>query len=137
VCDTTNSVHYVAYDGKGSVMALLSATNGVVSANYEYGPFGELLRAIGPLARANPFRYSTKYEDEEIGLVYYGYRCYNASVGRWLSRDPMGERGGLNLYGFNRNEPNDFVDPLGDGPRPLNYNNRVPNQVTFDSTSGS
>ena len=38
------------------------------------GPFGELLRATGPMAKANPFRFSTKYQDDETDLLYYGYR---------------------------------------------------------------
>ena len=46
-------------------------------------PFGEVLRATGPMAKANPFRFSTKYQDDETDLLYYGYRYYNASTGRW------------------------------------------------------
>jgi RHS repeat-associated protein len=57
------------------------------------GPFGELLRATGPMAKGNPLRFSNKYQDEETDLVYYGYRYYNASVGRWLSRDPIHDAG--------------------------------------------
>ncbi len=81
--------------------------------HYQYGPFGELLRATGPLSKANPFRFSTKYRDDETDLLYYGYRYCNASVDRWLSRDPKAERGGRNLYGFVRNDPISDFDPLG------------------------
>ncbi len=56
------------------------------------GPFGELLRATGPMAKANPFRFSTKYQDDESDLLYYGLRYYNPSTGRWNSRDPLGDR---------------------------------------------
>jgi RHS repeat-associated protein len=56
------------------------------------GPFGEVIRATGPMAKANPFRFSTKYQDEETDLLYYDYRYYSASTGRWLSRDPIQER---------------------------------------------
>lgn len=41
------------------------------------------------MAKANPFRFSTKYQDDETDLVYYGYRYYNATVGRWINRDPL------------------------------------------------
>ena len=81
------------------------------------GPFGEVIRATGPMAKANPFRFSTKYQDEETDLLYYGYRYYNASTGRWLSRDPIGEAGGLNLYGFCRNDGCNAVDARGHYPR--------------------
>jgi RHS repeat-associated protein len=59
----------------------------------EYGPFGEVNRATGLLAKANPFRFSTKYQDDETDLLYYGYRYLNTSTGRWLSRDPIEEPG--------------------------------------------
>jgi uncharacterized protein RhaS with RHS repeats len=41
------------------------------------------------------------------------YRAYSPGLGRWLSRDPIGENGGLNLYGFVGNDPVNFWDPLG------------------------
>jgi len=66
------------------------------------------------MAKANPFRFSTRYQDEETGLVYYGHRYYDASTGRWLGRDPIGENGGRNLYGFLDNDPANFVDVLGE-----------------------
>ena len=43
------------------------------------------------MAKANPFRFSTKYQDDETDLLYYGYRYYSASTGSWLSRDPLAE----------------------------------------------
>jgi len=55
------------------------------------GPFGEVLRSTGPIAKANPLRFSTKYQDDETDLLYYGYRYYIASMGRWLSKDPLSE----------------------------------------------
>jgi RHS repeat-associated protein len=51
------------------------------------GPFAEVLRSTGPMANVNPFRFSTKYQDEETGLLYYGFRYLGD--GRWLSRDPL------------------------------------------------
>jgi RHS repeat-associated protein len=76
-------------------------------------PFGEPIRVSGSLAAQNPFRFSTKFTDDESGLVYYGYRYYNTSTGRWISRDPVGEGGGLNVYGLAANNPANFVDSLG------------------------
>ena len=91
----------------------MNASDQSVSARYEFSPYGELLRATGPLATANPFRWSTKFWDEESGLVYYGYRYYDPDQGRWLGRDPIAEEGGLNLYAFVANNPHSAVDPLG------------------------
>jgi len=77
------------------------------------GPFGELIRSTGPMAKANPFRFSTKYQDDETDLLYYGYRYYNASTGRWSGRDSLEEDASLNLYGFVRNAPTISIDEDG------------------------
>jgi RHS repeat-associated protein len=105
--------HFVGYDGNGNVVTMVNASSGIVSARYEYGPFGEPIRATGPMAKANPFRFSTKYTDNESDLVYYGYRYYNPSTGRWPNRDPIGEQGGMNLFAFVGNDPVNQGDPLG------------------------
>jgi RHS repeat-associated protein len=105
--------HFPMYDGNGNIVGLVDATTGSPSATYEYGPFGEPIRATGPLAKANPYRWSTKHTDNDSDLVYYGYRYYNPSTGRWLSRDPIGEAGGKNVYGALGNRPTELIDTLG------------------------
>ncbi len=107
------SHHFVGYDGNGNVTALISGADSAVTAVYEHGPFGEPIRASGTQAKANPFRWSTKFTDGETDLVYYGYRYYSASTGRWINRDPIAEDGGINLYAFVLNRPINGVDPLG------------------------
>jgi RHS repeat-associated protein len=125
VNSNTNGSHFAAADGNGNVAALFSVTNGTVTASYEYGPFGETIRESGPMAKLNVLRWSSKYADDETDLVYYGYRYYNPSMGRWLNRDPIEEEGGHDLYAFVGNDPGNYVDSLGleeitkDLPRPL------------------
>ncbi len=46
-------------------------------------------------------------------LQQRGLRSYSPSVGKWLSRDPIGERGGLNLFASVKNEPVGAIDPIG------------------------
>lgn len=101
--------HFPAYDGNGNVVAQVD-TGGTVSARYEYGPFGEPLTVWGAAARLNPFRWSTKQTDNETDLVYYGYRYYSPSWGRWISRDPMQEEDARVLYSFLGNHPINRVD---------------------------
>ncbi|PWU11446.1 MAG: hypothetical protein C5B50_23305 [Verrucomicrobia bacterium] len=110
---TNAGTYFYVFDGNGNVMALLNATNGVAAAQYEYGPFGELLRATGPLAQINPFLFSTKFYDWETGLLYYGHRYHSPGPGRWLSRDPIEEKGGRNLYAFVLNRPIGNLDMFG------------------------
>ena len=106
------------YDANGNVgqLADIRATTwstGVLTAKYEYSPFGKLLSSAGTYADENPFRFSTKYFDVETGLSYFGYRYYNAQLGRWVSRDPIGEVEGVDLYVFVSNQSDRYVDPLG------------------------
>jgi len=103
----------LVYDGNGNIASLADLSNGAVVGDYEYGPFGEPLRATGALAKVNPFRFSTKYEDNETGLLYYGYRYYQAGTGKWISRDPIEEEGGENLFGAVSNELISQIDYLG------------------------
>ena len=117
VCAGSNAgTYFCCYDGNGNIVALVNAANGSVAANYEYGPFGEVIRATGPMAKLNPFMFSTKFYDWETGLYYYGHRYYNPSTGRWLSRDPIEEEATQNLYVFTDNDPIDETDFLGLDP---------------------
>lgn len=108
-----NKPYFVHHDGNGNVIALLDGVMGQPAAWYEYGPFGEPIRMNGSMAVLNPFRFANKYTDNESGMVYYGLRYYDSGRGRWLSRDPLGEAGGLNLYGMVGNDPVNAYDPLG------------------------
>ncbi|WOO42581.1 RHS repeat-associated core domain-containing protein [Rubellicoccus peritrichatus] len=110
---SSGSSYLPAYDGNGNVSALIAAIDGTLAAEYEYGPFGEPIRAEGTATGANPFTFSTKYTDTETGLLYYGYRYYDAELGRWLNRDPIEEVGGINLYGFVENNAILNTDLLG------------------------
>lgn len=100
------------YDANGNVSELIDGS-GIIAAHYEYDPFGNAVVATGSLAASNPWRFSTKPVDAETGYSYYGYRFYNPVTGRWVSRDPIGEEGGANLYAFCVGSPNNQIDPLG------------------------
>jgi RHS repeat-associated protein len=109
--------YFPSYDGNGNVMSV-TRQDGTLVSIYEYSPFGELLRAeqrdtIDPVAQSNPFKFSTKYTDDETGLSYYGHRYYSAALGRFINRDPISEAGGVNLYGFCGNNAVSRWDLLG------------------------
>lgn len=98
---------------------LLKNTTGLFDAQgerralYEYGPYGNILKMEGTMAEKNPFRFSSEYSDDELGLVYYNYRYYNSGNGRWISRDPMMVRMQDNLYSYVSNMPSAFIDVRG------------------------
>lgn len=112
---TSSKTYWPTYDGNGNVVTLVNAGTGALAAVYEYDPFGNYLRAEVRDATVadNPWRFSTKYTDPETGLVYYGYRYYSPALGRFINRDPIGERGGINLYGFAGNDAINGWDYLG------------------------
>ena len=88
-------------------------SGGEVLSHYDYTPFGVTTSGIGDYAVLNPWRYSSEYVDDKLGLVYYNYRHYNPVEGRWLTRDPVEEAGGLGLYGFCLNNAICFCDGRG------------------------
>ncbi len=104
-------------DGNGNVTALVNSA-GTLQASYKYDPYGRWLSGAGSLASANVLRFSSKpwvgfAGSTTDGLYSYGYRFYDPSLQRWPNRDPIGERGGMNLYGFVGNSPLNKVDHLG------------------------
>jgi RHS repeat-associated protein len=102
-----------AHDGNKNVSELVSLDNGTISAHYEYASFGEVILSSGDLALINPFRFSSEYSDDVLGLVYYNYRHYEPVMGRWMNRDPIEEYGGCNLAVFAGNRGGDRTDYLG------------------------
>jgi RHS repeat-associated protein len=76
-----------------------------------YDAYGDIVSQTGT-AHSN-YGFSTKPQDQVTGLLYYCYRYYDPVTGRWPSRDPIEERGGINLYVFVENNPLDFTDAFG------------------------
>ena len=99
-------------DGLGNITAVIDQATGRTVARYDYGPFGEPLAESGEVD-ACPFRWQTKWYDAESQHYYFGYRHYDPRFGRWLSRDPLGEAGGFNLYAYCGNDPVNGWDYLG------------------------
>ena len=102
--------YYYLLDHLGSVLGLTDADGNVV-ATYRYDPWGNVISSTGTLT--NPLRFTAREYDQESGLYFYRARYYDPQVGRFISRDPIGLMGGLNLYAYARNNPVMRVDPRG------------------------
>ncbi len=103
-------IHFPAYDGNGNITAYTDGSS-ALAASYEYSPFGALTASSG--STFSPFRFSTKCYNTLTGLYYYGFRYYSPRFARWINRDPIGERGGINLYAMVGNDAVNKWDKLG------------------------
>ena len=103
---------YYHCDGNGNITMLINALQAIV-ARYEYDPYGNVLSQSGSLATANVYQFSSKEYHRQSGTICYLCRWYDPHLQRWLNRDPMNEIGGVNLFCFVDNQPNDEVDPSG------------------------
>jgi len=102
--------YFYTHDRLGSVREVTSAS-GSILADYAYDAFGNQTLLDGtPIGDVG---YAGYFYHANSGLNLTLYRAYDPDAGRWLSRDPMGERGGLNLYGYVGNSPIDEVDSMG------------------------
>ena len=101
---------YYEQDGVGSVTSLSSST-GALAQTYTYDSFGNIANSSGSLT--NFFRYTGREFDMETGLNFYRARYDNPALGRFVSEDPIGLAGGINLYVYANSNPVSLIDPLG------------------------
>src|SRR5262249_5315321 len=108
----TSAHTYYHADGNGNVTALID-TNHFVVSRYIYDPYGKTLSKGGTVADVNRYRFSSKPIHANSGMYDYLYRWYMPEQQRWLTRDPIAEFGGWNLYRFANHSPIYFVDRYG------------------------
>jgi len=98
--------------GTLETFSLSGALNSGLMTRYDYDPWGRRVNANGGSFEAN-FGFTGHYYHAPSGLHLTLYRAYSPELGRWLNRDPIGEAGGANMYGYVRNDPNSWIDLLG------------------------
>ena len=86
--------HTYSFDQMKNVTELFN-TSGVLSARYDYAPFGAITAVSGVAADYNALAFSSETVDVSLGLVYYNYRHLNVLTGRWIMQDPSKEFGWL------------------------------------------
>ena len=103
---------YLTHDGNKNVADVIRAVQYNDSVgHYEYAPFGAVTSSVGSRAADTPFRFSSEYADDILGLVYYNYRHYDVSLGKWLCFDRIDDA--LNPNSMLENRPPYAFDYLG------------------------
>lgn len=103
-------LYYYGADQIGSVRRVFASSGGAPA--YAYDPYGSALQGTAPLT---DFGYAGMFWHADSGLYLTQYRAYDPAVGRWLSRDPIGEGSdpAANLYLYVQDNPVNLVDPSG------------------------
>ena len=105
--------HYFLHaDGNGNITGLQRSTGPYGVRRYD--PYGNIVS--DGFNGYSDFGFSSKLWFGAGGLSYYGYRWYAPSLQRWVNRDPLHERGGINLYAMVGNNTLNFMDMNGCGP---------------------
>ena len=132
---STHQLFFPTYDANGNVSEYVS-TNGEIVAHYDYSPFGEILVQSGDFADTFTHRFSTKPWCPITGLYEYQMRKYRPEIGRWLSRDPADEDGGVGIYCYCSNDGNHSVDVAGLAIKIINKTKNLSARRTHLKTRG-
>jgi RHS repeat-associated protein len=112
VCFTQGGINYYpVYDNRGSVIKIVDGS-GNVTAEYTYDNYG-VITSNSNTAFDNRFFFCGCEYDAETGLYLMGARFYDPEVGRFITPDPIGAAGGLNIYAYCHNDPINYSDPCG------------------------
>jgi RHS repeat-associated protein len=104
-------------DHLGSPLFVIREGTGQIMQEIKYDTWGNVMSDSNP--GFQPFGFAGGLYDSITGLVRFGARDYDPSIGRWLNKDPIRFDGGWNLYGYVGNDPINYIDPDGKIPIPL------------------
>lgn len=106
------TTYRVVTDNIGSPRYVVDAATGEIAQSFSFDEFGRVLSEFNP--GFVPFGYGGGLYDPLTGLTHFGQREYDPETGRFLTEDPAGVAGGdLNPYGYVKNDPINWIDPLG------------------------
>ncbi len=109
---TSDGSYRFIKDQVGSVKLVVDVASGVIAQHISYDEYGVVLSDTNP--RFQPFGFVGGLYDSDTKLVRFGARDYDATIGRWTTKDPIGFNGGdTNLYNYVGNNPMSYVDPTG------------------------
>jgi RHS repeat-associated protein len=99
-------------DALGSIVALTDGT-GAVATTYAYAPYAPYGADSKTGTTDTPFQFTGRENDTATNLYCYRARYYSASLGRFISEDPLGLGGGINTYAYVHENPLSRIDRLG------------------------
>ena len=104
--------YFYTRDHLGSIREMRSTgKKGAIVARFDYDPYG---RSTAVISTTPPdFNFTGLYRHSASNLDLAVYRAYDPDLGRWLSRDPVGEGPRVNLYQYASNDPSDRIDQSG------------------------
>lgn len=111
----TSAIRFQFSNHLGTACLELDETGAVITYE-EYYPYGSTSYQAGRSVvevSLKRYRYASKERDEETGFCYFGARYYAVWIGRWMTPDPIGLKGGPNLYAYCKNNPITRHDPQG------------------------
>jgi len=123
---TPTGSHDYLTDALGSILGLADSSQ-AITTSYTYEPYGGT--TVQGAASANPMQYTGR-ENDGTGLYYYRNRYYSPMLSRFVSEDPIGLAGGVNLYGYVGGDPISLSDPTGLAPNCTNSRGRVTSAFT-------
>jgi RHS repeat-associated protein len=103
--------YYYLRDHLGSIREMVKSGGTSVASRYDYDPYGRSTTILN--TTPSDFTFIGLYRHSKSNLDLATYRAYDPDLGRWLSRDPIAEKGGPNLYAYVRNDPMNLWDVLG------------------------
>jgi RHS repeat-associated protein len=107
---TVDKLYFFINDHLGTPKVVTDETGAVVW-KADYQPFGDVDVMVNTIE--NNLRFAGQYYDEETGLHYNYHRYYDPKTGRYLTPDPIGLAGGINLFAYVKNNPITYIDPEG------------------------
>jgi RHS repeat-associated protein len=109
----SGQTYYTSIEPGGDVNALLRGSDNAVVAQYAYSPWGEIESSTQQVTGLNSLRWKGLLWDDDTKLYYVRARYYDPKLRRFISEDPIGLGGGINMYAFANNDPVNLGDPFG------------------------
>jgi RHS repeat-associated protein len=106
------TAYRILSDHLGSPRLIVNTEDGSIAQRIDYDVWGNIMNDTNP--GFQPYGFAGGIHDQQTGLVRFGARDYDPTVGRWTARDPIRFEGGdINLYSYVSANPVMFIDPMG------------------------